>query len=188
MEKLNLLNNIIAIVFLFLFPIEGRHIYKGQPLPNDYKPKQLTVLSRKASYLDTVKEVDSRIAPKLEQLIVDAEKDAMCLTVIGAYRSFEYQQELYDKFTDKAKVAKPGESEHQTGLAVDFEACPMTNGWRDDTAERLELLKDFNELPEYKWLKKNAGKYGIEESYREDNQKKTGYPAEPWHWKFMIKS
>lgn len=179
------MSNLIAIFLLFLFPIESGHLYKGRNLPDNYKPKQLAELSQRANYLTTPHQVDIRIKDKLEKLVLDAEKDGMCLTVIGAYRSFEYQLETYQRLGDKA--AKPGQSEHQTGLAVDFEACPMTNGVRDDTAERLELRNDFNTLPEYQWLKTHAKQYGIEESFREDNQKKTGYLPEPWHWKFMIK-
>ena len=179
--------NLIAIILLFFFPIESNHLYSNRQLPKGYEPKELVEISERANYLTTTHYVDSRIADKLEQLIMDAEDDGMCLTVIGAYRSYEYQQELYDRFIGTKPVAKAGRSEHQTGLAIDFEACPMTDGIRDDTAERLELRNDFNTLLEYQWLQNNAKEYGIEQSYREDNIKQSGYPSEPWHWKFMLK-
>ena len=49
------------------------------------------------------------------------------------------------------------------------------------------MKNDFETLPEYKWLQDHAEEYSIEQSFREDNQEKTGYPSESWHWKFSIK-
>jgi LAS superfamily LD-carboxypeptidase LdcB len=63
----------------------------------------------------------------------------------------------------------------------------MRDGVRNDSAERLELEKSFEELPEYKWLQDNAYKYGFEQSYREDNIQDTYYHVESWHWKLIIK-
>ena len=177
----------LARLVFFNNSIVGRHYYRGQKLPENYEPKNLEVLSKRASYLSTYQSLDARFVPAIEKLILDAEKDGMCLTVAGSFRSFNYQRELYNQIEDKYKVAVPGESEHQTGLAVDFEGCPMADGKRDDEAERLELRKDFVELPEYQWLKEHAVNYGLEESYRVDNEEKTGYPPEPWHWKFVKK-
>ena len=172
--------NLIAIIMLFFLPVENHCLY--WKLPQGYEPKQLVKLSVRANYLDTTHSVDIRIKDTIEKLILDAERDGMCLTIIGGYRSFEYQQEIYDMMPDKA--ALPGYSEHQTGLAVDFEACPMTNGKRDDTAERLELRNDLDTLPEYQWLKDHADEYDMVQTYTEEQDK---YPPEPWHWKFMVK-
>lgn len=171
---------------MFLFPVESHHIYRGRNLPDNYKPTELTQLSPRVNYLNTIQSVDARIANKLEHLIAESEKDGMCLIVTSSYRTKEYQAKLYAKAQDKSFSAKPRQSEHETGLAVDFGVCPMTNGVRDDTAVRLEAEQEFNTLPEYQWLKEHAFEYGVEESYREDNQKKSGYSPEPWHWKFML--
>jgi hypothetical protein len=53
----------------------------------------------------------------------------------------------------------------------------MTNDKRNDTAERLELQKPFNELPEYAWLKEHAIEFGFKQTY----------PNEPWHWKLVTR-
>lgn len=169
------------------FVNDKKHIYKGQCLSTDYEPQVLTELSRRASYLNTYQYLDIRAKMAVEQLIIDAERDGMCLAVKGSYRSLEDQQKLINSASSGEYMALPGRSEHHTGLAVDFEACPMKDGKRDDSAERLELRKPFNELPEYQWLKKNAEKYGFEESFREDNRNETGYPFEPWHWKMIVR-
>lgn len=160
------------------------HVYISQCLPDGFIPN-LVPLSERASYLKTPKLLSIQAASAVERLITDAEGDGMCLVVIGAYRSFDTQQEIYNSAPDKTTVALPGRSEHQTGLAVDFSGCPMTNGHRDDSADRIELSGPFDSLPEYNWLLMHADYYGFEQSYRLDNVSKTGYPVEEWHWIFL---
>jgi D-alanyl-D-alanine carboxypeptidase len=164
----------------------NEHLYRGQCLPEGYIPDNLMRLSPRASWLDTEQYLNVRAKIMVEQLIEEAEKDGMCLVISSGYRSVEEQQELFNDIRDDS-VAKPNESEHQTGLAVDFVACPITNGVRDDGVERLELEKPFEELPEYKWLQDNAYKYDMEQSYREDNIQDTYYAVEPWHWKLIVR-
>ena len=162
-----------------------QHIYKGQVLNPLYYPENVLKLSMRASYLHEDEYLAYPAKLAVEDLINDAEKSGWCLTVASGYRSAERQQKVYDNAQDKSLVALPNESEHQTGLAVDFEACPMKDGVRNDSAERKELTKDFNTLPEYNWLKYNAARYGFEESFRSDNMEQTGFPPEAWHWKFV---
>ncbi|MFA7662634.1 MAG: D-alanyl-D-alanine carboxypeptidase family protein [Patescibacteria group bacterium] len=166
----------------------NEHIYRGQCLASDYSVSLVTI-SNRASYLNSSKKVNASIKDILEILISDAEKDGMCLVVFDAYRSPERQAELIELSSEHEidKIALPYQSEHQTGLAIDFTACPMNNGVRDDSLERLELRKPFKELPEYDWLVKNSYKYNIEQSFNADNSDVSGYPEEPWHWKFLIK-
>lgn len=168
------------------FVLGNGHIYKNQALVPDYKVN-LQRLSMRASWLTSNQKVDGQIKKILEDMIDNAERDEVCLVVTSSYRSLEEQQKLYDSEKDKSIVALPNSSEHQTGLAVDFSACPMSDGKRNDNVERLELKNSFNTLPEYRWLQENASKYGFEESFTKDNIKITGFPAEPWHWKYIIK-
>ena len=146
---------------------------------------ELTQLSPRASYLSGVYYLRTDVAPHLEQLILAAEKDGMCLIVKAGYRTKEHQQKLYDNAKNKSIVALPGISEHEQGIAVDFDACPMIDGVRNDSGERLELRNEFVTLPEYQWLLKNASRYGFAQSYTEDNRVQTGLPPEPWHWKYI---
>jgi D-alanyl-D-alanine carboxypeptidase len=168
-----------------------KHIYKNQCLPENYKPQALVKLSPRASFLTSSQYLDVRAKILTEELIADAEKDGMCLTVSSGYRSEAEQKKAVQKLAQTGQkidyIAAPGRSEHQTGLAVDFAACPMKDGKRNDDIQRFELKKDFIDLPEYAWLVDNAYKYDFEQSYKKDNEEKTGYPEESWHFKLTAK-
>lgn len=144
--------------------------------------EKLQSLPQRATYLKTRKKANKKTIKPLMEMIEDAEKDGMCLVVLDAYRTESKQRELYNNHNEKGVVAKPGESEHETGNAFDFFACPMTDGERDDDAERPELKKDFKELPEYEWLRENAYKYNFYQTYKGNNQ--STIPEEPWHWTY----
>ena len=73
-------------------------------------------------------------------------------------------------------VARPGTSEHQTGLAVDI--VSLSNQMLDETQEST---------PEFQWLAENAWKYGFILRYPEDKSEKTGIAYEPWHFRFVGK-
>jgi len=150
-----------------------------------YMANRIVTISERASFLNTTQMIKARARGPLENMIMDAEKEGMCLVVHSGYRSKERQQRIYNEAEDKSIVAVPGTSEHETGLAVDLGGCPMIDGVRNDEGERLELKKPFEELPEYQWLLNNAQKYGFEQSYTEGNSKRTGFPAEPWHWRYI---
>jgi LAS superfamily LD-carboxypeptidase LdcB len=134
---------------------------------------ELVDLSERASWLNTKQQVDVRAKEVIEKMILNAELDGLCLVVSSGYRSVEDQEKIKQKYGDLAE--EPGKSEHHTGMAVDLQACPMTNGKRDDEAERLELAKPFEELPEYVWLKENAENYGLKQSYTNES----------WHWSLL---
>ncbi len=179
------------LVYLKTKPPEGcevisgnKHIYKGQCLSEGYEPETV-YLPERYCWLNTKQKLHPEAAKWVIALINAAERDGMCLVVTSGYRSYEEQQMIYER-NKFENPAKPGASEHQTGLAVDFAACPMNEeGKRDDNVEREELEKPFKELPEYDWLKLNAFRAGFEQSYTKQNQELTGYPPEPWHWKFI---
>jgi len=128
----------LLVCFLIIRPDQIKY-----PLSPDFKPKELTVLSERASFITSTQKVDSRIAKQVERIVVDAEADGLCLVVSSGYRSYEYQKALYEATKDKGLAMKPGYSEHQIGLAVDFQACPMAGGSRDDSIDRLELVEHF---------------------------------------------
>ena len=137
---------------------------------------EVVTLSPRASYINSTQKIMAKVSPSLEQMIKDAEKDGICLVVVSGYRTYEQQQRLYHEAKDKSLVAIPGTSEHELGIAVDLGACPMSDGIRDDNAERMELRKPFGELPEYAWLVKNGSKYGFNQSFTN----------EAWHWRWEV--
>ena len=134
--------------------------------------------------------VDARISDNVRRMIADARNDGVTLSIISAYRSVERQTELYaDKVeefintgqdTNAAQaaaatiVARPGTSEHHTGLALDFVTPSYTT-----------LDEGFESTPAFKWLDKNAHRYGFVLRYPKDKQDITGIIYEPWHYRFV---
>jgi D-alanyl-D-alanine carboxypeptidase len=110
-----------------------------------------------------------------------AKKDGVSLIPHSGYRSVSTQQYLWNKYLKKygakytAKVLKPpGESEHQTGYAIDID---------DGNNLKCSLQRCFKDGSAYKWLTENASKYNFEISYPEGNPE--GITFEPWHWRFI---
>ena len=120
-----------------------------------------------------------------------AKKPTDSLFVTSAYRSYDYQETLYNGYVSdfinqgyseeeamkKASEtsARAGESEHQTGLCFDF----ITDSMNGNLDERFENTAAF------KWLKNNAHLYGFILRYPEDKVSVTGYSYEPWHYRFV---
>lgn len=112
------------------------------------------------------------------------------LIVTSAYRSYEYQEKLYEKYVAEymssgmsredaqAEVSKtsarPGESEHQSGLCVDF----IIEGERS-----LDI--SFDRTSAFKWLSKNAHLFGFILRYPKGKENITKYEYEPWHYRFV---
>ena len=136
------------------------------------------------------KEVGEVMADDLEQMIVDAKKEGIILWISSGYRSVELQTTLFNRQIEREKskskemisqeeaekraakvVARPNSSEHNTGLAIDF------NG----VCDNLYTTK------EYKWLMDNAHKYGFIERYRKEWKEYTGIIYEPWHFRYVGK-
>ena len=106
-------------------------------------------------------------------------KDNINLHIASGFRSYERQKEIYEgylKVDSKDNVdtysAKPGQSEHQSGLAIDIN---ITND-------------SFIDTKEAKWLDKNAYKYGFVLRYPKDKCHITGYKYEPWHYRYVGKN
>jgi zinc D-Ala-D-Ala carboxypeptidase len=106
-------------------------------------------------------------------------KDGIGLSQWTAYRSYSFQKGIYDNYlkhysqayTDTF-AARPGFSEHQTGLAVDVSS---TN----------ETFSTFEETESYTWLKQNAYKYGFIIRYPKGKEDITGYKFESWHYRYV---
>ena len=105
-----------------------------------------------------------------------AEKDGVSLKVVSAYRTEDYQRNLYNRRakadgTEAADnyTARPGSSEHQTGLAVDI----------NSTEESFELSAAF------KWLQEHAHEYGFIMRDPRGKEWITGYLYEPWHYRYV---
>ncbi len=101
------------------------------------------------------------------------------LMVNSSYRSYEDQEEIYNSFKTislkyaDSYAARPGYSEHQTGLALDI------------TSLEHKGQNEFKESEEYAWLKKNCYKYGFILRFPEGKESITGYNNESWHFRYV---
>jgi D-alanyl-D-alanine carboxypeptidase len=121
-------------------------------------------------------------ATALEKMFAGASTAGYTLQVSTAYRGYNYQKQLYDGYVSSAgqaaadqESARPGYSEHQTGLAVDIRNVDNT----------CSLEACFGTTPEGEWLAANAYKYGFLLRYPQDKEKVTGYEYEPWHFRYI---
>ena len=108
-----------------------------------------------------------------------AKEENLSLIINSSYRSYEDQDEVYEYYKDvlgeseaDLRAAKPGFSEHQTGMAIDIQ----TYGSKAST---------FEEFDEFKWLQENAHKYGFILRYPKDKEYLTGYEYESWHYRYV---
>lgn len=120
-------------------------------------------------------------ALQLNKMWEDANSEGIILYVNSAFRDYETQVELFSNAVRRygeeianTRSARPGESEHQLGTAVDFVERP-------DGA----LLQSFAQTPAGQWLMENAHKYGYAMSYPEGKESVTGYIFEPWHYRYI---
>lgn len=109
----------------------------------------------------------------------DAINQNLQIRVISSYRSYDYQKNLYNKYVeqdgiDKADTysARPGHSEHQTGLVIDVD-----NG--------KTSFENFESTEEFKWMQENAHKYGFILRYPKGKEEITGYDYESWHYRYV---
>lgn len=102
------------------------------------------------------------------------------LRIVSGYRSYEYQRELYNSYLRRpgqsqeyveTYSARPGHSEHQTGLAIDVNNASSS----------------FLGTPEQKWLEEHCVEYGFIIRYPEGKEDITGYKYEPWHIRYLGK-
>ena len=133
---------------------------------------------------------DARAVGELEAMLDAGAKQGMDLAVVSGYRSYEYQKQLHERriqrlvsegyayeqavSTAPTIVARPGESEHNLGLAVDIvsRSYPILNS-------------GFANTPEGRWLRENCGDFGFILRYEKEKQPITGVIYEPWHFRYV---
>lgn len=147
-------------------------VNKLRPInPQDFEPGDLVEVP-----------VDFTNEPELRQEASDAvvamfdaafAEAGLELASNSAYRSFSSQENVYDG--DDATTARPGFSEHQTGLAIDIGAL----------SGECSLDVCFADTPEGAWLRDNAARFGFVLRYPADKTDITGYTFEPWHFRYV---
>ena len=162
-------------------------VNKKLALPNGFAPYDLVVpnVSLRLESTSMQMQVRQVIKADLEAMFAAAKKEGHSLMLSSGYRSVAYQKSLYDGYVvtqglasaDRSS-ARPGHSEHQTGLAFDVEP----------SNKRCELEQCFGDTPEGKWLAEHAANYGFIIRYGKDQEQLTGYEYEPWHLRYVGKN
>lgn len=134
-------------------------VNKTYSLPSTYSPDGLT---------DETNEAYTKLAK-------GAAKDGIKLEIVSGYRSYASQEIIYKNYLARDKdeadtySARPGHSEHQTGLAIDLN----------------KSSSEFNTTKEAQWLNDNCYKYGFIIRYPKGKEKITGYQYESWHLRYV---
>lgn len=160
-------------------------VNKTYSLPGDYIPQDLMRPNVAFSFGEQDIEksyLRKEAAIALEKMFEAAKKDGIQLYASSGYRSYNRQKKVFQVEASKSGeekaaqvVAFPGNSEHQTGLAMDI------------TSESMNFLlnEDFANKPEGRWLKDNAHMYGFILRYPKGKEEITGYQFEPWHFRYV---
>ncbi len=132
---------------------------KTYALPSDYAPG-----------------VDAEAEKAFYEMQAEAYGQGLNLYISSGYRSYGYQAGLYQRYVDRSGKAeadrysaRPGHSEHQTGLAFDMNT----------------ISDEFADTDEGKWVAENCHRYGFIVRYPEDKESVTGYMYEPWHIRYL---
>ncbi|MEG0829952.1 MAG: M15 family metallopeptidase [Anaerovoracaceae bacterium] len=164
----------------YLILVNKTHSIGKKDVPEDLQ-KLKTVASDRTS---TYQQMSKPAAIAFEKLAAGAKADGYEIVATTAYRPYNYQKELYDNYVAKdgktaaeTYSAKPGTSEHQTGLSVDVSSPSVS----------YRLTQEYGKTAEGKWLAQNAHKYGFIIRFLKGRSEITGYEYEPWHIRYVGK-
>lgn len=158
-------------------------VNKENPIDKSYKPDDLTEIkyfapdrSKAGRYLR------AEAAAAFHRMVDKAGQEGIVLKMTTAYRSYDFQKILFDSYVEKEGEeaankysAKPGQSEHQTGLSVDV-SSPSVG---------YQLSNEYGETPEGKWLAEHAHEFGFIIRFPKGKEDITGYQYEPWHIRYV---
>lgn len=151
-------------------------VNKYYKLDKDYEPEDLTVINSK--FASGTQKLRKEAADKFEEMASDMLKENLKIYAGSTYRSYSYQEGLYNRYVKKdgfkeaeTYSARAGYSEHQLGLAVD-----IVNG-------KWNYLSEGDK--EYTWLINNSYKYGFILRYPHESEYITGYVFEDWHFRYL---
>lgn len=149
-------------------------INASNPLPNGFRPDRLVNLYEQENRCFQLSRADialsETVLEAMNAMFAAAQRDGVSGFIINSgYRSYSQQAEVYANATEGI-AARPGTSEHETGLAFDVTA---------------KGKRDFELTPQFAWLSKHCGEYGFILRYPKGQEHITGYPYEPWHYRYI---
>ncbi len=158
---------------------------EGQKLP--LKPtyvKNILIANKKYPLPSTFALGEDKAArAAFDQMAAEAMLSGFNLNAFSTYRSFDYQTTLYDRYVARdgkeaadTYSARPGYSEHQTGLAFDIGEVNYEKHWASSS---------FGETEAGKWVAANAYRFGFIMRYPKGKEQVTGYMHEAWHFRYV---
>ena len=150
---------------------------KRHSLPAGYAPADFVTLKDSAYRIGRAGlQLRAPAALALDEMAAAARSEGVILIAASAYRSYDYQAEVYARNVREMgreaadrESARPGFSQHQTGLALDF-------GPIDDS---------FAETAAGRWVAANASRFGWSLSFPDGYEAVTGYRWESWHYRYV---
>lgn len=160
-------------------------VNKSRPLqPKTYVPTLVVPdMTLRSNITADERQVRPDTAAALQQMSAAAKADGVSLTLESGYRSYNFQANLYNHYVKvqgqtvaDTQSARPGYSEHQTGLSADIGGT---------TKPGCNVEACFANTPEGIWLASHAYQYGFIIRYPDDKTNVTGYTYEPWHIRYV---
>ena len=154
-------------------------VNKYYHLNADYVPDDLVSVSNRYYYGEN-HQIRSVVYDAFIDMWNAANNEGIYLIINSSYRTYAEQQQVYDSYKDSrgttyadSIAARPGYSEHQTGLAIDIFSTEYTT------------TSNFKDSPAHQWLVNHAYQYGFIQRYEEDTEEITGFAEEAWHWRYV---
>ncbi len=153
--------------------------------PKTYAPADLVVpnVPLRNNITSDEKQLRFETARSLEKMVAAAKIEGISLNVQSGYRSYNFQVTLYNRYVQQqgqvqadSQSARPGHSEHQTGLAVDLGGVTRTS---------CNVEACYADTAEGKWISEHAYEYGFVVRYPAGKTAITGYVYEPWHLRYV---
>ena len=166
---------------------------KQYPLGEDYVPEKLSAIPTDLTLYGKEIGMESEAAEAAVQLLRALHEAGYTdIMITSGYRTYAYQQSLFNTYLSQEQAkhpdwsrerceqevltysARPGTSEHQTGLCMDL-----------ISTQNVVLDESFAENPVYAYLQENAHRFGFILRYPEGKESVTGYTYEPWHYRYV---
>ena len=154
-------------------------VNKFHYLGKDFIPDDIVEVSNWYAYGDN--EIRKEVYDQFRKMYHDALEEDLKLIITSSYRDYEFQERLWNRYANSngeewadSVAARAGYSEHQTGLSIDI----VTDG-------EGSSMDTFEQTDEFKWLIKNAHKYGFILRYPKGKEDITGYSYESWHYRYV---
>lgn len=167
-----------------LAPLEAPEIASDGQLGAVHGKGKGNLVAVDKRYTAKAEMVHNQVLNPLMQLIRQAERDGVRLSIVSAYRSYDHQRGIWERKwgnsanDDTSKAASilrlssfPGTSRHHWGTDIDFNSV-SSSYWQSAEGRKA-----------YSWLKSNAPNYGFCEVYGKGRSQ--GYEYEPWHWSYI---